>query len=233
MRASVRTMTVGGVAALAVAGLAAPAFAHVEVSSDKNRAGATDVTLTFTGEAENPDAGIRLERVVLPDGIAPADVTLVKAPAGWSFTRRADGFTVGGKALKTGTDAVWSVRVARLPADATRLSFKTLETYGDGQIDRWIEIQEPGQPEPDNPAPLLKLKPAAPTASPSAAAAPSSGPAPAPAASDAAAASAASAADAAVASRTSSTWWIWPAVIVLLVAGAGLLLARRRASRAT
>jgi hypothetical protein len=36
-----------------------------------------------------------------------------------------------------------------------------------------------------------------------------------------------------VASRVSSTWWIWPAVIVLLVAGAGLLMARRRASRST
>ena len=225
MRALVRTMTVGGVAALAVAGLALPAFAHVEVSSDKDRAGATDVTLTFSGEAENPNAGIRLERVVLPDGIAPADVTLVKAPAGWSFTRLADGFTVGGKALKTGTDAVWSVRVARLPADATRLSFKTLETYGDGEIDRWIEIQEPGQPEPDNPAPLLKLKPATTAAaSPSPAAAPSSEPS---------TAASAAAVDAAVTGRTSSTWWIWPAVIVLLVAGAGLLLARRRASRST
>ena len=36
MRAMVRTMTVGGVAALAVAGLALPALAHVEVSSNKN-----------------------------------------------------------------------------------------------------------------------------------------------------------------------------------------------------
>jgi hypothetical protein len=230
VRAMVRTMTVAGAAALAVAGLALPAFAHVEVGSDKNRVGATDVTLTFTGEAENPDAGIRLERVVLPDGIAPGDVTLVKAPAGWTFTRTADGFTVGGKALKIGTDAVWSVRVARLPAGATRLSFKTLETYGDGEIARWIEIQEPGQPEPDNPAPLLTLKPAAPATSPSASAA-----APAPAASDpvtdaSATDASAAAADAEAASRVSPTWWIWPAVIVLLV-GAGLLMARRRASR--
>jgi hypothetical protein len=227
-------MTVGGIAALAVAGLALPAFAHVEVSSDKNRAGATDVTLTFTGEAENPDAGIRLERVVLPEGIAPADVTLVKAPAGWTFARTSDGFTVGGKELKTGTDAVWSVRVARLPAGATRLSFKTLETYGDGEVVRWIEIQEPGQPEPDNPAPLLTLKPAAPVAAIPSAAAPSSVPssaaAAAPAASDESDASEA-AVDAAVANRVVPGWWIWPAVIVVLVAVAGVLFARRRASR--
>jgi hypothetical protein len=230
VRAMVRTMTVGGIAALAVAGLALPAFAHVEVSSDKNRAGAADVTLTFTGEAENPDAGIRLERVVLPAGIPPAGVTLVKAPAGWTFTRTGDGFTVGGKELKAGTDAAWSVRVARLPAGATRLSFKTLETYGDGEVARWIEIQEPGQPEPDNPAPLLTLKPAAPVAvAPSATAEPSSAPAsdPATAASDASAA----AVDAAVAGRVVPAWWIWPAVVVALVGGAALLMARRRASR--
>jgi hypothetical protein len=225
VRAVLRMMTVVGVAALALAGPAAPALAHVEVSSDKNRAGATDATLTFTGEAENPNAGIRLERVVLPAGIPPAAVTLVKAPSGWRFTRTSDGFTVGGTALKTGTDAVWSVRVARLPANTTRLSFKTLETYGDGEIARWIEIQEPGQPEPDNPAPLLTLRPAAPTAaSPSAAAAPASATpsaAPAPAAAKAPAA----------ADRASPFWWIFSTVIALLVVGAGLLLARRRGSR--
>jgi uncharacterized protein YcnI len=219
VRARTRVSTVGAVAAVALAMLAGPAFAHIQVRADKNQAGASDVTLTFTGEAENPNAGIRLERVVLPQGMAPADVTLVKAPAGWTFARTADGFTVGGTALTTGTDAIWSVRVARLPAGATRLSFKTLETYGDGQIVRWIEIGEPGQPEPDNPAPLLTLTAAASpsAASPPAGAAPSTAPAPA----------ASQAADAALAGRASPTWWIWPAVIVVLVAGAGVLLARR------
>jgi Domain of unkown function (DUF1775) len=231
VRAWVRVMTVGAAAALAVAGPAGPALAHVEVSADKNRAGATDVTLTFTGEAENPHAGIRLERVVLPQGIAPADVSLVKAPAGWRFTRTGDGFTVGGRELTTGTDAVWSVRVARLPAGATRLSFKTLETYGDGEIVRWIGIQEPGQPEPDNPAPLLTLQPAGPATAPaSAAAAPSATASSGPAAAPGPEASRA-AAEAAAASRVSPTWWVWPAIIALLVAGAGVLLARRRTSR--
>src|SRR5829696_4089767 len=135
--------TVVAVAALTVAGLARPAFAHVEVDADKKQAGATDVTLEFTGEAENDNAGISSERVVLPAGIAPADVTLVKAPPGWTFTRRADGFTVGGKALKTGTDSAWSVRIKQLPTDQTRLSFKTVETYSDGVVSRWIDIQEP------------------------------------------------------------------------------------------
>src|SRR3954466_7141520 len=154
-----RVATAAAVAGLAVLGLAGPAFAHVEVSADKSTAGASDVTLTFTGEAESDKAGIKSERVVLPAGVDPAGVTLVKAPAGWTFTSAADGFTVGGAPLRIGVDAVWKVRVAKLPDGETRLSFKTLETYGDGTVVRWIEIQEPGQPEPDHPAPLVTLQP--------------------------------------------------------------------------
>jgi hypothetical protein len=222
VRARYRVMTVGAIAGFAVAGLAGPALAHVEVSADKTQAGATDVTLTFTGEAENPRAGIKTERVVLPEGIAPTDVTLIKAPAGWTFARRADGFTVGGKALKTGTDAVWSVKIAKLPADATRLSFKTLETYGDGEVDRWIEIQEQGQAEPDHPAPLLTLKPAASTAPATRSAAPST------AAVAPSAAATTAQAEPASSSTSGSTWWIWVLVVLVLLAGAATAIVMRR-----
>jgi hypothetical protein len=213
-------MTVSAIAAVAVAGLAAPALAHVEVSADKTQAGATDVTLTFTGEAENPKFGIMTERVVLPAGIAPTDVAPVKIPSGWKYTANTDGFTVGGKALKIGTDAVWSVKIAKLPADQTRLSFKTLETYGDGDVVRWIEIQEPGQAEPDNPAPLVVLKPAASTA-----------PAAEPSTAVPSAAPATAQASVPVADKSGSTWWIWVVVAVIVVLGAGLFALRRRGSR--
>jgi len=227
-----RLTTVGALTGLGVLAVAGPAAAHVEVSADKTRAGATDVTLTFHGEAENP-SGIRSERVVLPAGIAPADVTLVKAPAGWTFKATADGFTVGGKALPSGTDAQWKVKVAKLPDGETRLSFKTLETYADGEVARWIEIQEEGEDEPENPAPLIKLQPG-----PSAAPAPS-GAAPAPAASSAAPAAASSAPvapativaePAAETDEGSSTWWIWVLVAAAVAGGAGYLLVRRRRS---
>jgi uncharacterized protein DUF1775 len=214
-------MTVTAAAGLALAATGGPALAHVEVTADKTQAGATEVTLTFTGEAENPKAGIESERVVLPTGIAPADVTPVKIPSGWTFTRGGDGFTVGGKALKTGTDAVWSVTIAKLPDGQTRLSFKTLETYGDGEISRWIEIPEPGQPEPDNPAPLLTLEPG-----PSAAATTSA--APAPTVAVVPAPSTASAQEPAADTSGSSTWWIWVIVVALVVAGGILFLLRRR-----
>ena len=232
MRTRYRALTVAALAGLVVTGLAAPALAHVEVSADKTQAGATDVTLTFDGEAENPAAGIKSERVVLPQGIAPAAVTLVKAPAGWTFTRGADGFTVGGKALKTGTDAVWSVKIAKLPDGVTRLNFKTLETYGNGDISRWIEIQQPGQDEPDNPAPLLTLKPG-----PKAAASPTTSPTPGaalvPASSPPAFVPAPTVQSTPVAdSSGSSTWWIW-VIILALVIIAGIVFVMRRLRRSS
>jgi hypothetical protein len=215
-------LTISAVVGVGVLALAGPALAHVQVSADKTTAGATDVTLTFNGEAENPAAGIKSERVVLPAGIAPADVSLVKAPAGWTYTRNPDGFTVGGKALKTGTSAVWSVKVAKLPDGETRLSFKTLETYGNGDISRWIELQQPGQAEPDNPAPLLTLKPGASTTPP---ASPSSAAAPVP---SAAVPTTAQATAPAAANSGTSTWWIWVIVVVLVVAAGAIFAVRRR-----
>jgi len=224
-----RLTTVGVVTALGVLAVAGPAAAHVEVSADKTRAGATDVTLTFHGEAENA-SGIVSERVVLPEGIAPADVTLVKAPSGWTFQATADGFTVGGKKLASGKDAEWKVKIAKLPDGETRLSFKTLETYADGQVSRWIEIQEEGKDEPENPAPLIVLKPGPSTAP----ATTSAAPAPAPSASSAAPVASTPAtiqAEPAVdTDEGSSTWWIWLLVALALAGGAGLLLIRRRAT---
>jgi uncharacterized protein YcnI len=222
--------TIGVLAGLGVLAAAGPAAAHVGVSADKNRAGATDVTLTFHGEAENP-SGIKSERVVLPEGIAPADVTLVKAPAGWTFQATADGFTVGGKALASGKDAEWKVKVAKLPDGETRLSFKTLETYADGEVSRWIEVQEDGKEEPENPAPLIKLKPgpSTPGAAPSEAA-PSATASAAPAAPAAPTVTATIVAEP-VADEGSSLWWLW-VLIALVLGGAALatVLTRRRST---
>lgn len=218
----------GGVLA-AVLG-AGSAFAHVEVSADKAQAGATDVTVTFNGEAESGSAGIKSERVILPAGITPADVTLAKAPTGWTLTTAADGFTVAGPALGVGKDAVFAVKIAKLPDTATELVFKTLETYSDGTVSRWIEVPQTGKAEPDKPAPVLKLKPAAVKPSPTTAAADQftsaspSNPASPPATSSPATAQAVDASD------QSS---MWPGIIVLAVvvaAGLGtwLYLWRRR-----
>ncbi|MFZ3468390.1 DUF1775 domain-containing protein [Streptomyces sp. 2.9] len=150
-------------AALVVAG-ASTAFAHAEVTASDDRALAENVTLSFTSEAESDSAGIKELRIVLPAGITPDAVVLKEAPEGWKFSPTADGYTVGGTALKTGVDAKYSVVVKQLP-DAKSLAFKTVETYEDGKISRWIEVPSGGQ-KVETPAPVLDLKPAAPGAKP-------------------------------------------------------------------
>ncbi|MGW2717784.1 DUF1775 domain-containing protein [Streptomyces sp. NPDC001492] len=44
--------------------------------------------------------------------------------------------------MKTCVNAEYSVVVKQLP-DAEELAFKTLQTYGDGHTDRWIELCGP------------------------------------------------------------------------------------------
>ncbi|MGW0898896.1 DUF1775 domain-containing protein [Streptomyces goshikiensis] len=158
-----RRLGIAAVGALVAVGVAAgPAAAHAGVTASDPRALAENVTLSFTSEAESDTAGISELRVVLPKGIAPDALTLKDAPKEWKLTATADGYTIGGPALATGTDAEYSVTVRQLP-DEDSLAFKTLETYGDGKISRWIEVPTDGE-KVDNPAPVLKLKAAAPGA---------------------------------------------------------------------
>ncbi|QOV34582.1 DUF1775 domain-containing protein [Streptomyces ferrugineus] len=207
--------------------LAAPAYAHAEVEADTPRALAENVTLTFVSEAESATAGFTGLRVVLPEGITPGDVTLADAPKGWKLKTTGDGYTVAGPVLKTGVDARYKVRVRQLP-DAGRLVFKTLETYSDGEVARWIELPG-GDVEPEQPAPVLQLEPASSGAD-------SSGPSPATSSAPAAATDARPAGKTAGAQEDGASTGpvAGSAVAGLLVLGAGAWwLARRRASGAS
>lgn len=159
-------LATGTTAALIVLA-AGPAAAHVEVESDNAQALGENVEITFHAESESATAGITQLRVVLPEGIAPADVTYGEGPKGWTFTAEDDGYSVKGPALQAGADAEHSIVVKQLP-DAKELAFKTLQSYSDGRIDRWIELGESGGDGHGhgNEAPVLKLKAAAPGAKP-------------------------------------------------------------------
>ncbi|MFF8442404.1 DUF1775 domain-containing protein [Streptomyces californicus] len=161
-----RGVKVALVAAAVVLAAAGPAAAHVEVEASDAQALAENVTLDFLAEAESDTAGITELRIVLPEGIAPADVTYKSGPKGWKLAPTADGYTVKGPAVEPGTDAEYSVVVRQLP-DAKNLAFKTLQTYSDKRVDRWINLDSEGE----GPAPILDLKPAAPGAAPATSAA--------------------------------------------------------------
>jgi len=214
-----------GTAVLLAAG---PAAAHVEVESEKAQALAENVEISFDAESESDTAGITRIRVVLPEGIAPADVTYGEGPKGWKFTAAGDGYTVEGPAVKTGANAEYSVVVKQLP-DAKELAFKTLQTYSDGSTDRWIELDKSGE----NPAPVLKLKAAAPGAtpadpSPSETAPPSTSPAPEETTPSSSPAAQAEEKDDDGGMPAGA--WIGIAVVVIVVAGGALYVVRRRAT---
>ncbi|MCM2387004.1 DUF1775 domain-containing protein [Streptomyces albipurpureus] len=136
--------------------VATPASAHAGVTASDARGLAKNVTLTFTSEAESKSAGLAMLQVVLPEGISPGTVSLKKGPEGWRLAQAQGGFTISGKPLPTGEKAVYSIVVKQLP-DAESLVFKTVETYSDGKLARWVEEPKDGK-KPENPAPVLKLK---------------------------------------------------------------------------
>ncbi|WP_030954881.1 DUF1775 domain-containing protein [Streptomyces sp. NRRL S-481] len=154
-------------AAFAVAvATAGPAAAHAEVEAEGARALDQNVALTFSAESESASAGISKLEVVLPEGITPQDVTYKKGPEGWKFAPTSRGYTVSGPKLAMGEDAEYVVTVRQLP-DTKELVFKTLQSYSDGTIDRWIQLEEEAEDDGHghgHPAPRLKLKAAAPGA---------------------------------------------------------------------
>ncbi|KAA0921547.1 DUF1775 domain-containing protein [Streptomyces apricus] len=152
--------------ALSVA-TAGPASAHAEVEAKGARALDRNVELTFSAESESGSAGITRLEVVLPEGIRPGDITYEEGPDGWKLVPADQGYAVSGPELPVGEDAEYVVTVRQLP-DAESLVFKTLQSYGDGEVDRWIELEDTGGDGHGHghPAPRLALKPAAPGAKP-------------------------------------------------------------------
>jgi len=150
-------------AGLAVVLAAGPALAHVEVEATPARALATDALLSLTAEAESGTAGISGLRIQLPAGLVPADLRLASGPAGWRLTGTAGVATVSGPALPVGRSLRLGIRVRQLPDDR-QLVLKTIQSYTDGKQDAWIELPTASVPEPEQPAPIVRLQAAAPGA---------------------------------------------------------------------
>src|SRR4051812_42834754 len=117
----------GGIAAASITGfvmaLAMPeaeALAHVKVTADHPQAGASNVTVTFTAEAESENAGILSLETTLPKGVAPDDVSLVSGPSGWKLRPTEKGFKFSGPARPVGEDVTFSVILAKVPNNAKR-----------------------------------------------------------------------------------------------------------------
>jgi uncharacterized protein YcnI len=170
-RSAVAVAAVG----VAVFGMAAPASAHVTVSSASAvQGGYAKVTFRVPNEKSDADT-VKLE-VVLPADQPIASVS-TKPVQGWTVAaekaklptpiKTDDGelteavskitwTATGDAAIKAGQFQEFDVSLGPLPKNAGQIVFKALQTYSTGEIVRWIEVPSGGS-EPANPAPVLKL----------------------------------------------------------------------------
>ncbi|MFF0291151.1 YcnI family protein [Streptomyces sp. NPDC005262] len=167
----------GAVAALAAAGVltaAGVAFAHVTVHPDSYAKGATDGVLTFRVPNEEDTADTTKVQVFLPTD-HPVMGVLVTRQDGWTakvtttrlktpvktddgtITDAVSQITWSGGRIRSGEYQDFDVAFGQLPDDTDQLGFKTLQTYSDGKVVRWIEEPRKGAEEPESPVPVLKL----------------------------------------------------------------------------
>lgn len=161
-------LAVAALAAIAVM-LACPAAADAHVSATPDTvAPGEPATISLRVPNERDDATtVRLE-VLFPDRPAVVSATPQDLP-GWKISVRPGGDAMAGKPVTSivweggtvpaGTFQEFPVRIGGLPAGT--LAFRVLQTYSDGQVVRWADPALPGQPEPEHPAPVVTVAPAA------------------------------------------------------------------------
>lgn len=169
-----RAGVVAGLTAAGVLATASAAFAHVTVHPESYTEGATDGVLTFRVPNEEDTASTTEVQVFLPTG-HPVLGVLVTPEEGWTakvtttklktpiktddgtITDAVSEITWSGGHIRQGEYEDFDVAFGQLPDETDQLAFKTLQTYSDGNVARWIETPQAGQDEPENPAPTLKL----------------------------------------------------------------------------
>ncbi|MGW5369875.1 YcnI family protein [Streptomyces sp. NPDC004009] len=170
LRRAAAVVVLSGVGVLAAAGVAS---AHVTVHPESYAKGATDGVLTFRVPNEEDTASTSKVQVFLPtdhpvlgvlvhpqDGWKPKVTTTklrtpVKTDDG-TITEAVSQITWTGGKIGAGEYEDFDVAFGQLPDNTGQLTFKTLQTYSDGKVARWIEAPSGGE-EAENPAPTLKL----------------------------------------------------------------------------
>ncbi|HWM37550.1 MAG TPA: YcnI family protein [Streptomyces sp.] len=172
-----RLAVVGAIAATSVVLCAGPAFAHVSVDPEEAEQGGYSV-VNFKVPNERDDAATTKVEVnlptdhplasVMPQPVPGWDVKVTKSKLdkpiemhGEKITEAVTKITWTGGKIDTGEFQQFPVSMGQLPEDADQLVFKALQTYDNKEVVRWIEEPKEGQPEPESPAPVLKLTPAA------------------------------------------------------------------------
>jgi uncharacterized protein YcnI len=162
---------------VAVLGVAGVAHAHVTIDpTSASQGGYARIALRVPTESDT--ASTTKVEVQLPPDQPIASVATMPVP-GWTAAttttklgtpvKTDDGDTVtdvvatitwtansADTAIKPGQFLEFPVSLGPLPK-TDKLVFKTVQTYSDGTVVRWIDDTVEGQPEPEHPAPVLRL----------------------------------------------------------------------------
>jgi uncharacterized protein YcnI len=175
-RGRARAIVIVTATATALVALAAPAWAHITVTPDTAQAGSA-AELTFRVPNEEAKANVTQLQMQIPTG-HPIAQLLAKPVPGWTITVKSvtlakpvttdDGtfstavteVTWAGGIIAPGQFQDFSVSADPLPDGVTQLAFKAVQTYSNGDVVRWIDLPQAGQPAPEHPAPILILMPA-------------------------------------------------------------------------
>jgi periplasmic copper chaperone A len=157
---------------------ASPAWAHVEIDPGSEPKGAT-VVFSFRVPNEEQSANTVKLDVQFPLDHPFANVLVGQKP-GWTFTSQSQTLakpitTDDGTFTSAVTEVTWTATgsgippgafdlfpvFAGLPKNTSKLTFKAIQTYSNGDVVSWIQIPAKGAPAPDHPAPVLTLTKAA------------------------------------------------------------------------
>jgi uncharacterized protein len=171
IRLVVLAALVTGVVALA----SLPAAAHVTVNPSSAPKGGFQV-LSFNVPNEEADANTVKLEVTMPTKYPIAFVSY-QPMAGWTVdvekttlakpVKTDDGeiteavskitWTATGDGLAPGQFDLFTISAGPLPTKTSKLTFKAVQTYSNGDVVSWIQQTVKGAPEPEHPAPTLTL----------------------------------------------------------------------------
>lgn len=174
-RTGVRAAAVAAATVLTTVALAAPASAHVTVSSTDAKPGgyaklvfrvptesdtAKTTALTITIPKDHPFTSVRPQvkegwtakavEETLPAPIQAGDSKISKAVTTVTWTSTGTG-------IPPGEFDEFALSVGRLPEGVDALSFPADQTYSDGKVVKWSEPVPASGAEPEHPAPQLEL----------------------------------------------------------------------------
>lgn len=180
-RPRARTLRHGALAGSAVAAamllFAGPALAHITITPESVTAGSAAVLTLHVPNEEVKASTIKVDVQIPTDH--PIAQLLVEPVPGWSIAVRTVTLakpitTDDGTFNQAVSEVIWSggriqpgqfqdftISADPMPVGVSQMVFKAIQTYSDGDVVRWIDLPQRGQPAPGHPAPTVTLTTAA------------------------------------------------------------------------